>query len=425
MQHSIRASLRAHSHRAVQAALALTILGGALTTGFYILFNPSPMNTFNVFYAAAEGALEGEVVYATEFGLFVYTPITLSYFVPFAVLFDFPTALLVHRVLSVCAAFGYGLALAGFLDDRDLLSRGDRALVVACLTIGLYPIVVVVLGGIEIYLGILLGMGFVLTERGDDRAGGALWAVASLFKIFPALWGAYFLVTRRWNAVVGAVVTGVGATLAGVALFGFDAYRRYFESAAADRVRFEMFANGQSPDNEAVTPIRPLSQLFPNVDPEFWLPVIVAVVVVCVLYVYLKTPQSGLDDRANLLLVTVIAVEFVMPTSQDLDMYMLYGPLIVSLYAERNDAVRVALAGSMVVYTYNFGRSQLDAVSGFVGPRFNDVVMAVGDPVLSFASMPLYGMLAMFAVSLVRARIRGRGSSVVANLRGYVRDANP
>jgi len=407
MRLSLCEYLRARSRTAARIALALTIAGGVLTAGFYALFNPSPANTFDVFYAAARSALDGRIVYRTEAGLFVYTPITLVYFVPFAALFEFPTALLVHRVLSVCATFGYGLALARFLDARGLVSHFDRALIVACLAIGLYPVVVVVLGGVEIYLGILLGGGFLLLERGDGRVGGALFAIASLFKVFPALWGLYFLVTRRWNAVAGAVATGVGATLTGIVVFGIDAHLRYVQSATSNRVRFEMFRNGRSPDNEAVTPIRPLSQLFPDVDPSVWWPVIVVVVSLCLLYIYVETPQSGLDDRVSLLLATVIAVEFAMPTSQDLDMYLLYGPLVVSLYAERNELVRIGLAGAMVVYTYNFGRSQLNAVTAAIGPGFNAFAMTVGEPVLRFASMPLYGMVAIFVVLLLRARIRG------------------
>lgn len=399
-----------HSRTAARLALTLTIVGGILTTSFYAFFNPSPSNTFDVFYAAAQSALDGQIVYRTEAGLFVYTPITLAYFVPFAALFDFPTALLVHRVLSVFATFGYGLALARFLDARDLVSKIDRTLIVGCLAVGLYSVVVVVLGGIEIYLGILLGSGFLLLEQRNDRLSGALWAIAALFKVFPALWGLYLLITKRWNAVVSAVVTGVSATLIGVLLFGFDAHVRYIQSTTSGRVRFEMFRDGRSPDNEAVTPVRPLSQLFPDVEPSFWLPIIVVVVSLCILYIYLETPKSGLDDRVSLLLATVIAVEFVMPTSQDLDMYILYGPLILSLYAERNDLITIGLGGAMIVYTYNFGRSQVDAVTAAIGPLFNEVAMAVWTPVLRFASMPLYGMVAMFVILLFRARIRGKSA---------------
>jgi len=385
-----------------RVALSLGVLAGLLTVVFYVLFRPSPDNTFDVFYAAAKSSFSGDIVYHTEHGLFVYTPVVLLGFYPYALLFEFQNALLVHRILTLVAATAYGGTLAWFLGERVTFSRYDRALVVAFVAVSLYPIVITVLGGVEVFLGAALGVGWLLLEHRRDAAGGVLWAGAALVKVFPALWGLYLLRQRNLRAVAGAVVTGVGATLFGALVFGVDAYTRYFEIATGSRVRVDMFAGGASPDNEAVTPIRPLAQLFPNVDPHVWPPIIAAVTALLVLAIYVRVPTDELSDRATILLATVVGVTFVMPTSQDLDMYLVYAPLVVLLYTERRTLVHVLYSVGAVVLVYNFSQNELQPVLGRLGAP-GDAAMAVVDPVLTFATMPLYGLALLFAGCLLRA----------------------
>lgn len=385
-----------------RVALSLGILAGLLTVVFYALFRPSPDNTFDVFYAAATSSFAGEIVYQTEHGLYVYTPVVLLGFYPYALLFEFQNALLVHRLLTLAAAGAYGATLAWFLAQRVSLSRADRLLVVGFVAVSLYPIVITVLGGVEVFLGAALGVGWILMEHRRDVAGGALWAGAALVKVFPALWGLYLLRRRNLRAVAGAVATGVGATLLGVLVFGVEAYTRYFEIATGSRVRVEMFAGGASPDNEAVTPIRPLAQLFPNVDPHVWPPIIAAVTALLVLAIYVRVPTDDLSDRATVLLATVVGITFVMPTSQDLDMYLVYAPLVVLLYTERRALVHALYSVGAVVLVYNFSQNELRPVLGRLGAP-GDAAMAVLDPVLTFATMPLYGLALLFAGCLLRA----------------------
>lgn len=190
-------------------------------------------------------------------------------------------------------------------------------------------------------------------------------------------------------------------------IFGVETHVRYVLSGAGDRIRLWRFAGGASPDNEAVTPVRPLSQLFPTVDPYVWVPIIVLVVLVTALAVYYLQPTNDLDDRATLLLTLVIGITFVMPTSQDLDVYLVYAPLVVLLYVERYSLVQWVYALGALVVTFNVGRQQLRAVSLLLGEVFSDVVMLVGGPVLSFASMPLYGLMILYVGCLVHAWLRG------------------
>lgn len=58
-------------------------------------------------------------------------------------------------------------------------------------------------------------------------AAGALVGIAAACKIFPALFLVFFLQRRAWRALVGGVVTGLGAIAASVAVFGWNAHRTY------------------------------------------------------------------------------------------------------------------------------------------------------------------------------------------------------
>ncbi|WP_277543390.1 glycosyltransferase family 87 protein [Haloarcula laminariae] len=400
-------------------ALFAGIAGGLLTAVFFALFRPNPPTTFNVFYFAAQKSMSGPIAYETGYGLWTYTPAALLYFYPYALLFDYPTALVVHRVLSAVVTVGYAVALVRFLGDHIDLQRLDRVAVFGFATLSVYPVVNVINGSFVGIFATFLGMGWLLVES-DRDGGGALWALASIVKGYPAFWGIYLLRVRRWRAVGAAILTGVSATLLGVLVFGFQEYVRFFTVAGTDRVRYHKFAGGRSPDNEAVTPLRALGQLFPDVDPAVWTPVILVVVVCITLVVYYLIPGESLNDRATLLLVTILGVWFVMPTSQDLDVYILYAPLLVLLYVERERQVQSLYALGTVVLSYNFGRTELRAVSEMVG--IADAVMLVGEPVLRFATMPMYGLVALYVGCLVKARIRGRESTRTARLRARAGD---
>jgi hypothetical protein len=398
----------------VRLALLIGIAGGLLTAVFFALFRQNPPGTFDVFYFAAQKSMSGPIAYETGYGLWTYTPAALLYFYPYALLFDYQTALLVHRGLSIIVTLGYAYALVQFLGHHTTFEWLDRAAVFGFATLSVYPVVNVINGSFVGVFAMFLGMGWLLVES-DRDGGGALWALASIVKGYPAFWGVYLLRVRRWRAVGAAILTGASATLLGLLIFGVNDYVRFFMIAGANRVRYHMFAGGGSPDNEAVTPLRALGQLFPTVDPSVWTPVILIFVVCITLLVYYAIPAKSLNDRATLLLVTILGVWFVMPTSQDLDTYIIYAPLLVLLYVEREWQVQSLYALGTVILSYNFGRTELRAVSEFIGVA--DIVMLVGEPILTFATMPMYGLATLYAGCLIKARIRGRESARTERLR--------
>ena len=118
-------TLSSGRHRA-RIGLFLGVLGGILTAVFFALLRPAPPITFDVFYYAAKQSMSGSVVYETGHGLWTYTPASLLYFYPYAILFDFDTALLAQRVISVIVSILYGVALTKFIDTHTSTERLDR-----------------------------------------------------------------------------------------------------------------------------------------------------------------------------------------------------------------------------------------------------------------------------------------------------------
>lgn len=402
-----------------RAVLLAGIVGGLLTLAFFALFRPNPDTTFDVFYYAAAQSMDGRIDYETGHGLWVYSPPALFYFYPYAVLFDFETARNVHRVVSVLVTVGYAGLLVRFVGRHVELETIDRLCIGGFAILSVYPVVNVVNGSFVGVFTALLGTGWILMESDRGDVGGAAWALASIVKAYAVFWGIYMLRVREWRGVAGAFAAGIGATVVGGLVFGFDAYFRYVEETSEGRVRYHLFRNGASPDNEAVTPLRALGQLFPNVDPSFWTPVLLVAVGVLTLVVFYLVPAETVLDRATLLLATILGVWFVMPTSQDLDAYIVYAPLLFLLFAERESVVQGAYVLGTLALSYNVGRGELRAVSEAAG--LADPVMAIGEPVLSFATMPMWGLSALYVGVLVKATVRGRETGRVADAQRKLR----
>jgi uncharacterized membrane protein YagU involved in acid resistance len=395
-------------------ALALGILGGILSLGFFVLFRPDPPTTFGVFYYAARMSLAGPIVYETGYGLWTYTPASLLYFYPYALLFEYETAFLVHRFLSISFAVFYGVVLHRFIDRHTRLSVLDKILITGFASTSVYPIVDAINGSFNIMFAGSLGLGWILLEYSDDR-GGAVWALASIVKGFPVFWGAYLLRVRRWRATALAITTGISATLIGVLTFGIDAYIRFFTVAGESRVRLHAFRNGGSPDNEMMTPLRALAQLFPNIDPAIWPPIIAIIVISVTLIIYYLLPIDTLNQRATLLFATIVSVMFIMPTTQDMDTYLLYAPLLVLLYIERHTIVQGMYTVAAVILSYNIGRDELRAVSEAFG--IEGVAMAVGEPVLMFAKAPTYALYLIYTAIILSAWLKGRETGRIDDLK--------
>jgi hypothetical protein len=73
----------------------------------------------------------------------------------------------------------------------------------------------------------LIALAALLYARGRDGSSGAVLALATVLKLYPALFVLLFLVKRRWTALASFGVATVVAIGAGVASFGLEPLRVY------------------------------------------------------------------------------------------------------------------------------------------------------------------------------------------------------
>ena len=105
---------------------------------------------------------------------------------------------------------------------------------------------------------------------GSGLASEISFGLAALLKVFPALLGVWLLRKRAFRAVGAAVATGGGCLLLGVALFGVGSHQTWFFDTVLLRLNREVFAGGLSPTHPFFTVRRPLSVLFPSLDPTLF-----------------------------------------------------------------------------------------------------------------------------------------------------------
>lgn len=82
-------------------------------------------------------------------------------------------------------------------------------------------------GQIDILLLLLLTLALFLARRGCDGWAGAAIALATLFKLYPALLLAFFLVKRQWRAFIGFGIAMLVCNGIALAVMGWEMHRIY------------------------------------------------------------------------------------------------------------------------------------------------------------------------------------------------------
>ena len=264
------------SHRAARLVLTVGMLAGLVYLVHKLQTQAWMVGLdFRVYRATAEAALSGDPIYDTSpLGIpgmtFKYPPVVLLAFMP-TMLVPWQLGYVVHTFLVI----GSGLALT-VLIDRYLarhgvaLERIDRVLVTGFVLGSAHAMPSLVYGQINHFVAIALTVGFVAIEEGRDAQSGGALALAALPKVFPAAVGVWLLRRRSVRGVVAALVTGIGSLGLGVTVLGPAASRRWVTEALLPRLQTDLFAGGLPASSNLVTLRRPLSILFPTVDPALY-----------------------------------------------------------------------------------------------------------------------------------------------------------
>lgn len=119
----------------------------------------------------------------------------------------------------------------------------------------------------HVLLLFLLVLAAWLDRRRQETACGAVLAVAAVLKLYPALFGVFFVVQRRWRPAVSLGLCALGLGVLGVALLGVEPFRVY----ATEVVPRALAGEGVDPYVGTASPSSLLRRLFvgePELNPH-------------------------------------------------------------------------------------------------------------------------------------------------------------
>lgn len=315
--------------------LAIGALSGIQYTASQALFSPDQFGlASSVYVTAADTWLAGGDPYGVHPpGLpgyyFIYPPIMLLVFAPYAILGG-PTLAYAGQLLSNLAV---GVAIAWVL-GRALGRRGIDLAGVDWLVIGGFviasPLGVAqfIQGQTTLWLALALAVGFDLVDRDRPVAGGAAFALAATVKLFPAVTGLWLLRRRAWRGVAAAVGVGLGALALGAAIVGVDLTEQFITEVLLGRLE-DQSGRRQTNAASSVGGIgRQLHGLFgvsgPGSTP---LAIAIALPILAACYRRVDTDVRRLGG----MLATVLVGLMVLPL-QPLYFAFIYYPVVVLLY---------------------------------------------------------------------------------------------
>jgi len=398
-------------------ALLAGIVGGVLTPiYFFLVGDVTPLAwDFLAYLNAADAFAAGERFVGLQAsvgnGVYVYPPIVVLLFVPYVLLSGWLVPFLLQFAVNLALGAILGVLIVRVIEQR--LSRElptlDRGLILAFCLASTYPMISLGQGQVDHAVAIALVLGFLYMERGGEVKGGVAFAFAAIVKLFPVLIGVWLLYRRAWKAIAAAVVTGCSALVVSLLVFGVDLHVRYLRFILSERSRVSRFDGSFATDFFGMTLSRPLSVLFPQVDPRFYTLIAAALFVPILLILYRRA--STFRGRLVSFLGTLIAILVVSPASNLNHILYLYFPMVTLAYTLDHRPSRRLLLVGIFVLSFPFHLPQVSSMVDLVGlsPGLEQGVMSVVVPVLTLATVTLYGLMFVVAGCLAYA-LRATGA---------------
>jgi len=384
------------SHRAARLVLAVGMLAGLV----YLVHKLQTQTwmvglDFRVYRSAAEAALSGDPIYGTSpLGIpgmtFKYPPVVLLAFLP-TLLVPWQIGYVVHTLLVIGAGLAFTVLIDRYLTRCGVrVERIDRVLIAGFVLGSAHAMPSLVYGQVNHFVALALAVGFVALEEGRDAQSGGALALGALPKVFPAAVGLWLLRRRSVRGVVAALTTGVGSLALGIAVFGLTASRRWVTEELFPRMQTDLFAGGLPASSNLVTVRRPLSILFPTVDPALY--GVGALLVLAPVAGYLLTEVERPGARPVALFGLLAAILLYFPSSYLYLVYLSF-PLIPLLYLFDGPGRGLFIAGSLLL-TLPVQRDDLAETLSALPPgtATDTTLLAVAGPLLSFGTPLLYGL---------------------------------
>lgn len=333
-------------------------------------------------------------------GTYLYPPVFLLLFYPFAAALSFRGAALAWIGLSVALlwiALQLAIAACGLK-----LRWWERGLLLWPM-LGFHPLLLSVkMGQTAAFLAGTLTLAYVALVRGQGGgspwrlASGAFTAIAGTFKLSYAPSGAHLLADR--DRLFGAVVTGIGLVVVSLLVFGVETNRTYLEVL---RWGLRVSETTRSPALWQSPYYRPLA----------WLPGTVAIKVAASLAIaagaVLARPTADRETFA----LGVAAVPLLAPVTYTYYLTVLLPAAVVLLAIEfeRGGRPEIVLVGLLLVHVHAYGLRLLVVVLP------NDVpAMTALEPAYPLLQPGLWGNLLLVGLAAVRV---GRATTVPSWLR--------
>lgn len=400
--------------RPVRLVLLFGIATGlAMTMYFLVVADETPLAwDFLAYYRGAEAAIAGDAFVGLEpeqgGGEYVYPPVVVLAFVPYALLGSWELAFGFHALINVAA-----LTLLGLVTLRELDRIGidqtptDRWLVMLFAVASLYPVMNVGLGQVDPFVAVLLAGAFLAVDRVDAAAGGVALGLAAVVKLFPAAFGLWFVVRRRLRAIAAAAITGIAGIVASLLVFGWDTNHAYLELILFERSRLDDFAEGVSPDFFSVTLVRPIAAVVPGSVPSIAYLLIAVALVVPLLWIVYSHTETRLDRHAAFL-ATLVAVLIALPSSNLNHLLYLYMPAVVLMYGLTPGQPRRLLLIGLAILLFPLQPAivggTLEALS--IPPVVADPLHAAAKSLLSVVSVALIGAVVVLVACVRHAQCR-------------------
>ncbi|MFB6141624.1 MAG: glycosyltransferase family 87 protein [Halosimplex sp.] len=260
---------------------ALAVLGSGALLGLvalvhYALDRPGTFGlNYRVYHAAAEAALAGRDVYAVtpaDSGYhYVYPPAVVLAFLPSALFESWVPGYVAITALSAVATAAATRLLVGHVESLGYaVGRAERVALFAFLLASSHSAPSLAYGQVNHLLVAALVAGFVWLAQGREPRAGVAFALPAFVKVFPAAVGLWLCRLRTRRAIATAVGTATALFAVGLFAFGVDTTRAYVFEALLPQRETADFVGGLDPGRAYVTLRRPLSVLFPTVDPTWY-----------------------------------------------------------------------------------------------------------------------------------------------------------
>ena len=388
-----------------RVVLLFAILAGAVAAVFAVgNVNSGAELDFQAYYVAGQAVSQGEpfVGWAiTEDSFltdkaYVYTPITAPVFAVYTVFSDWFTAYLVHMGLLLVTFYALGRLTIRYIQSqgRDL-GRVDRWLILGASLFSAPAVIGLFRGNIDPVIMLMLVVGLLAVERGNEWAGGTLWAVAALFKLFPALLGVWLIYRRAYRAIAAALAVGIGATLLSLAVFGLDMHLEFIEFVLTDRNREGAFVGGLDATRQFITLRRPLSQFLALSSTP--LALVGLALLAPSLAVMYRAAESELDRFATFTATVIALLLTLVPSTAGYVVYLVF-PLFVLVYLAEHRATRGCLLTGLALINVPLYPQHIQQGLEEVplAPGTAETITGVTWTVLTYGSIGLWGFLFAF-----------------------------